>query len=98
MTLDTRGATRAAQGPGPDLLVEEVLALWPGTAPTFLKLKMACVGCDLAGFDTVADAAKSYGIAVEALLAELEGAIARAGVPGRADVAERRADVAEERA
>lgn len=75
MTRHAGGGNSAPNRPGPDQIVEDLLARWPETVPVFLRLKMACVGCDLAGFETVAEAAQAYGIAVERLLADLTAAI-----------------------
>jgi len=46
-----------ASGPSPSLLVEEVLAAWPQTLAVFLTRRMACPGCAMARFQTLADAA-----------------------------------------
>jgi len=53
---------------------------WPGTARVFIRRKMACVGCIMAPFQTLAAAARAYGIAETVLLAEMQAAAA--GDPG----------------
>lgn len=59
------------------MTIAEVLALDARTAEVFLKHGMACVGCAIAPFETLATASAVYGIAVEELLAELaDGKIA----------------------
>lgn len=75
MARNVRGEAPSADRPGPGAIVEEVLERWPETAPVFMRLKMACVGCDIAGFETLAEAAAAYGIAVERLLGDLYSAV-----------------------
>jgi hybrid cluster-associated redox disulfide protein len=55
--------------------VEEVLRLWPETAVVFQDLATACVGCDLAAFCTLNEAASEYQIAPDVLLQDLQNAI-----------------------
>ena len=61
-----------------DLTVQKVLDLWPSTRDVFIARRMACVGCDLAPFMTIAEAAASYGIPPAELEQELREAAARA--------------------
>jgi hybrid cluster-associated redox disulfide protein len=61
--------------------VEQTLDQYPLLAAVFVRRGMACVGCAMARFDTLAEAARTYGQETEAFLAELERA-ARAGVDG----------------
>ncbi len=58
----------------PKLTVGEVLARWPTTASVFVLRCMACVGCTMAPFDTLGEAAVVYGIDERTLLRELESA------------------------
>jgi hybrid cluster-associated redox disulfide protein len=58
-----------------DLTIAEVQDQWPQTVTVFRDLAAACVGCDLASFCTVTDAAKEYQIPLERLLADLQAAI-----------------------
>ena len=53
------------------MTVSEVLAHHPRTAEVFLKHGMACVGCAIAPFETLADVADIYNLSIERLLAEL---------------------------
>jgi hybrid cluster-associated redox disulfide protein len=55
----------------PNLTVAELLAAWPQTIPVFLSHRMACVGCSMAAFETLCDAARIYGIRSDELLSEL---------------------------
>ena len=56
------------------LTVEEVAQAWPGTVRAFARRRMACVGCEAAALDTVADAARAYGVPLDVLLDELRAA------------------------
>lgn len=58
----------------PQLTVAEVLERWPTTSAVFLRRCMACLGCAMAPFDTIGEAAAVYGIQVEGFLAELQRA------------------------
>ena len=55
--------------------VAELLSRYPMCIPVFLGHRMACVGCSMAAFDTIADAANNYGLAVELLLEEMRGVV-----------------------
>jgi hybrid cluster-associated redox disulfide protein len=55
-----------------DLRVAEVLERWPETIPVFCRYRMACVGCPIAPFETVAEVAAIYGLDVTRFLNELE--------------------------
>ncbi|HYH38683.1 MAG TPA: DUF1858 domain-containing protein [Azospirillum sp.] len=56
-------------------LISEVLERWPQTLAVFLHRRMACPGCAMASFMTVAEAAACYGVPPAELLAELHRAI-----------------------
>ena len=43
-----------------DALVDDVMRRYPATIRTFLDHKMACIGCPIAGFHTVADACREH--------------------------------------
>lgn len=57
-----------------DLTVQTVLDTWPSTRAVFVARRMACVGCDLAAFMTVAEAATAYGIPANELEQALRAA------------------------
>jgi hybrid cluster-associated redox disulfide protein len=57
--------------PTPETAVACWLGRHPGTARVFLDRRMACVGCPMAAFETLADAAREYRLALEPFLAEL---------------------------
>lgn len=58
--------------------VAELLALYPQVASVFTKHAMACVGCDLSRFDTLAMVAATYGLSWEAFAAEIAKALSSA--------------------
>jgi hybrid cluster-associated redox disulfide protein len=57
-----------------DQTVQAVLNAWPATKDVFIRRRMACVGCVLAPFMTIAEAAIAYGIEPDTLEAELRAA------------------------
>jgi hybrid cluster-associated redox disulfide protein len=74
--------------------VDEIMRRWPSTIRVFLRFRMACVGCPIAGFHTVADACREHQVDPAAFLAELRAAasgdtgtvsIARTRVLGNAE-------------
>jgi hybrid cluster-associated redox disulfide protein len=54
-----------------NLTVDEVLACWPQTIPVFLYHRMACVGCAMAPFETLAEVATIYKLDLDSFLREL---------------------------
>jgi hybrid cluster-associated redox disulfide protein len=64
-----------------DLTAAEVLERWPETIPVFFRYRMACVGCPIAPFETLAEVAAIYGLDRECLVNELRQTIQRE--PGR---------------
>lgn len=54
--------------------VASLLRRRPATARVFLDHGMACVGCSLAAFDTLADAAREYDLSLAGFLDELADA------------------------
>lgn len=60
-------------------VVDEVLKTWPTTIPVFIRHKMACVGCSMAPFETVAEAAATYGLEVPGFVEELQEAAKEEG-------------------
>lgn len=60
---------------GARLTVAEVLAHWPQTILIFIRHRMACVGCPIAPFETLAEVAEIYGLDVDRFLSELEQSI-----------------------
>jgi hybrid cluster-associated redox disulfide protein len=61
-----------------DLMVAEVMDRWPQTIPVFFRYRMACVGCPIAPFETMAEVAAIYGLNLSRFLNELEQIIEHA--------------------
>ena len=59
-------------------VVEDVMRDWPATIRTFLDFELACVGCPIATFHTVADSCHAHGIEEATFLAALRAVVARA--------------------
>lgn len=60
-----------------DMIVGDVIARWPATIDVFNARRMACPGCVMATFMTVAESAAAYGIEVADLACELLAYIAK---------------------
>jgi hybrid cluster-associated redox disulfide protein len=58
-------------------VVEDVMRDWPATIRVFLDFKLACVGCPIATFHTLADSCHEHGIAEAPFLAALREAVAK---------------------
>lgn len=54
-----------------EMEISEVLARWPETARVFHEHEMACVGCVVAPFYTITDAANVYRLSPADFIAEL---------------------------
>ncbi|MET4702260.1 hybrid cluster-associated redox disulfide protein [Constrictibacter sp. MBR-5] len=54
-----------------EIMVAEVMERWPYTVRVFNRRRMACPGCVMAPFMTVAEAATSYSLSPAELVADL---------------------------
>lgn len=54
------------------LSINELLERFPQTACLLIRYRMACVGCDIAAFHTVAEAVAIYGVNAERFFSELD--------------------------
>jgi hybrid cluster-associated redox disulfide protein len=54
-----------------EMKLEEMFDRWPETAAVFNRRQMGCVGCAVASFYTVSDAAEVYGLDAKAFVEEL---------------------------
>jgi hybrid cluster-associated redox disulfide protein len=54
-----------------DLIVADVLARWPQTISVFIRHRMACVGCPIAPFETLAEVTAIYDLDLSYFLIEL---------------------------
>lgn len=59
----------------PEMSMDEIMREWPTTIGVILAHGMLCVGCPIAAFQTVADAAREHGIAEAELMRDLQAAI-----------------------
>lgn len=55
-----------------DLSLEEIMSRWPGTIRMFLDRRMHCVGCPIAPFHTLVEAAEEHGLELTALMADVD--------------------------
>lgn len=55
--------------------VAQLLAAFPQAAQVFTRHSMGCVGCDMAGFDTLATVAATYGVPWNVFASELSACI-----------------------
>ncbi|MBN9364226.1 MULTISPECIES: DUF1858 domain-containing protein [unclassified Devosia] len=58
-----------------ELCVAEIMQRWPPTMGVFIDFGMHCVGCPIAVFHTLADAADEHGLSLAELAREVEAAI-----------------------
>ena len=57
------------------MTVEDVLERWPQTAEVFNRYSPTCIGCAVAPFCTISDAARIYGLSLENFTADLKKVI-----------------------
>jgi hybrid cluster-associated redox disulfide protein len=57
------------------MLMADLMSAWPQVIPVLLARRMACVGCDMARFETLADAARIYGLDLKLLMVDLNRVI-----------------------
>lgn len=62
-----------------EMIITDLLERWPETADVFHDHAMACVGCAVAPFYSITDAALVYGLSPEQFTAELLAVIRQAG-------------------
>ena len=58
-----------------ELTVAQLLAQYPECIPLFLRRRMLCVGCPMAPFDTLADAARNYQLETAAFITEVRSVV-----------------------
>lgn len=46
----------------PDMSLDDIMQRWPATISVFLLNRMSCIGCPIARFHTMADAAAEYNL------------------------------------
>lgn len=55
-----------------DLSLAEIMSRWPATIRVFLDRRMHCVGCPIAPFHTLVDAAEEHSLLLVGLVADIE--------------------------
>jgi len=63
----------------PDLSVSRLMQQWPSTIAVFLRHRMACVGCPVGDFHSIAECSTEYQIPLTELLHEIDAAISDDG-------------------
>jgi hybrid cluster-associated redox disulfide protein len=63
--------------PTAEMTIEQVSIRWPQTIPVFRHYIEACVGCSLAPFCTVREAASEFDLSLDDLLSDLRKSINR---------------------
>ena len=58
-----------------DSNVDELVNRHPSTVPVFIRHRMICVGCEVARFESLAEACEIYGKPLEPLLTDLRRAV-----------------------
>jgi hybrid cluster-associated redox disulfide protein len=69
-----RGIMARKQDPNPGMLISEFLRRHPETISVLVRNRMACAGCPMSPFETLADAMKAYGLNPARFLRELRKA------------------------
>lgn len=59
-----------------DMPIAEVVQKYPQTVPVFLAHGLMCFGCAIARFENVEQGAQAHGIDVDALINDLNAAVA----------------------
>jgi hybrid cluster-associated redox disulfide protein len=60
--------------------LDRLLADFPAVVGVFVARRMACPGCAMAPFETVAEAARAYHLPADELVAELRRSVAAAAL------------------
>jgi hybrid cluster-associated redox disulfide protein len=55
----------------PELTIDQLIDRYPVLAEFFVARSMACVGCYIAGFHTLADVSSIYAVETDALIGDL---------------------------
>jgi len=58
----------------PEMSVQDIMNRWPKTIPVFIQYRTNCVGCNMAAFETLEDAANIYHLCLEHFVRDLENA------------------------
>jgi len=59
-----------------DMAISQIVQMYPETVSVFLNHGLMCIGCAAARFETLEQGAMAHGIDVEALVKDLNAAVA----------------------
>lgn len=48
-----------------DMTMEKIMERWPATIDVLMDYRMLCIGCPVAGFHTIMDAAREHNVDLE---------------------------------
>jgi hybrid cluster-associated redox disulfide protein len=65
-----------------DLSVAEIMTTWPSTVRVFLDYRMHCIGCPIAPFHALPDAAREHDLRLADLLVDIQSQIERERLTG----------------
>ena len=71
----------------PNTLLKALFTQWPAAIHVFMRYKLSCVGCCMAGFDTLDDAVENYHLEGSPFLTDLQAAIRMGQAPETKDLA-----------
>jgi hybrid cluster-associated redox disulfide protein len=63
----------------PNTSISDLFERWPQMIPVFIHHRMLCVGCSMAAFDSLEDAARNYGLKLEDFILELKDTLPSPG-------------------
>lgn len=67
----------------PEQIIADIFHRWPGTIPVFIQHRLACVGCQIARYDTLGDVIRNYNLDEASLLDELNRVVQNGNRPER---------------
>jgi len=67
------------QLPHADMLIDDVMRIWPRTISVLMRRRMLCIGCPIGVFHTVADACRAHEVDQDDFLAEIIDAASESG-------------------
>jgi hybrid cluster-associated redox disulfide protein len=73
--MDANTSTNQPGLPNGATLISEVLSGWPASLPLFVKYHLDCIGCSMAPFCTLQEAADLYGFSLQSFITDLSAQI-----------------------
>lgn len=62
----------------PETNLQQLLTNFPNLIPFFIQERLACVGCEMARFETLEDLSRNYNLDLTHFIADIETILARA--------------------